>query len=58
MELSDNKLKLEPTAALVMKWAMPLYDKGAAIEFVHKMDVSPGISLYDISNLPFATGMA
>ena len=46
MELSDNKLKLEPTAALVMKWALSLYRKNPALEFVNKLDLSSGTELY------------
>jgi hypothetical protein len=42
-----NKLKLEPTAALVMKWALPLYKKSPALEFVNKLDLSSGTELYE-----------
>ncbi len=43
----DNKLKLETTAALVMKWALPLYQKSPAIEFVNRLDLSSGTELYE-----------
>jgi hypothetical protein len=47
MEFTDNKLKLEPTAALVMKWALPLYQKSPALEFVNRLDLSSGTALYE-----------
>jgi hypothetical protein len=42
----DNKLKLEPTAALVMKGALSLYQKSPALEFVKRLDLSSGTELY------------
>jgi hypothetical protein len=41
-----NKLKLEPTAALVMVWALPLYEKGAVCDFVRQLDLSSGAELF------------
>ncbi len=43
----DYKLKLEPTAALVMKWALPLYRNSPALEFVNRLDLSSGTELYE-----------
>jgi O-methyltransferase involved in polyketide biosynthesis len=39
-------LRLSPTAALVMKWAMPLYEKSTALRFVNRLDLSGGEQLY------------
>jgi O-methyltransferase involved in polyketide biosynthesis len=47
MQSPESKLKLEPTAALVMKWALPLYKNNPAIEFVNRLDLSSGIQLYE-----------
>ena len=41
-----DKLKLEPTAALVMAWALPLYEKGPVGEFVRQLDLSSGADLF------------
>jgi len=41
-----DKLKLEPTAALVMAWALPLYEKGPVGEFVRQLDLSSGTDLF------------
>jgi hypothetical protein len=40
-----DKLKLEPTAALVMAWALPLYEKGLIGDFVRQIDLSSGEDL-------------
>jgi O-methyltransferase involved in polyketide biosynthesis len=40
-----DKLKLEPTAALVMAWALPLYEKGLIGDFVSQLDLSSGEDL-------------
>jgi O-methyltransferase involved in polyketide biosynthesis len=40
------KLKLEPTAALVMAWALPLYEKGLIAKFVRQLDLSSGDDLF------------
>ncbi len=37
-----DKLKLEPTAALVMAWALPLYESGPVGDFVRQLDLSSG----------------
>ncbi len=39
------KLKLEPTAALVMAWALPLYQSGPVGDFVSQLDLSSGADL-------------
>ncbi|MCX6670086.1 MAG: class I SAM-dependent methyltransferase [Methanothrix sp.] len=41
-----DKLKLEPTAALVMAWALPLYESGPVGEFVRQLDLSSGADLF------------
>jgi O-methyltransferase involved in polyketide biosynthesis len=41
-----DKLKLEPTAALVMTWALPLYERGLVGEFVRQLDLSSGSDLF------------
>jgi hypothetical protein len=43
----DYKLKLEPTAALVMKWALSLYKKSPTLEFINRLDLSSGTELYE-----------
>lgn len=40
-------IRLEPTAALVMRWAMPLYRAGIAGRFVESLDLAAGRDLYD-----------
>jgi len=40
-----DKLKPEPTAALVMAWALPLYESGPVGEFVRQLDLSSGADL-------------
>jgi O-methyltransferase involved in polyketide biosynthesis len=47
MDSFDKKLKMEPTAALVMKWALSLYQKSPALEFVKRLDLSSGTMLYE-----------
>ena len=39
-------LRLAPTAALVMRWALPLYEKNPAQRFVEQLDLSGGEQLY------------
>lgn len=39
-------IRLEPTAALVMRWAMPLYRAGIARRFVESLDLAAGRDLY------------
>ena len=41
-----NKLKLEPTAALVMVWALPPYETGPVGDFVRQLDLSSGEELF------------
>ncbi len=41
-----DKLKLEPTAALVMTWALPLYQSGPVGDFVRQLDLSSGSDLF------------
>jgi len=41
------KLRLEPTASLVMRWALGLYNEGAALRFVNRLDLSSGKDLYE-----------
>ncbi len=41
-----DKMKLEPTAALVMAWALPLYESGPVGEFVRQLDLSSGADLF------------
>lgn len=40
-----EKLRLEPTAALVMKWACKLYNEGPARKYVNHLDLSSGDKL-------------
>ncbi|MFO8143335.1 MAG: class I SAM-dependent methyltransferase [Dehalococcoidales bacterium] len=40
-----KKLRLEPTAALVMKWAWKLYNEGPARKYVNRLDLSSGDKL-------------
>jgi len=47
MQFPGSKLKLEPTAALVMKWALPLYQENPASQFVNRLDLSSGMPLYE-----------
>jgi hypothetical protein len=42
-----DKLKLEPTAALVMQWALRLYNEEAILRFLGQLDLSSGKNLYD-----------
>jgi hypothetical protein len=42
-----DKLRLEPTAALVMQWALKLYDEEAILRFVNQLDLSSGEALLD-----------
>lgn len=41
-----DRLKLEPTAALVMAWALPLYKEGTIGDFVRQLDLSSGQDSY------------
>lgn len=41
-----DKLKLEPTTAIVMKWATKLYDNGIVLEFINQLDLSSGEDLF------------
>jgi O-methyltransferase involved in polyketide biosynthesis len=41
-----SMLSLEPTASLVMRWALPLYEKSPARIFVRQLDLSSGEELY------------
>jgi len=41
-----DKLKLEPTAACVMKWAMKLYKNGIVLKFINQLDLSTGENLF------------
>jgi O-methyltransferase involved in polyketide biosynthesis len=43
-------LRLAPTAALVMRWAMPLYEKSTAQSYVRQLDLSSGDELYSECN--------
>jgi O-methyltransferase involved in polyketide biosynthesis len=42
-----DRLRLEPTAALVMRWALKLYDEEAILRFVNQLDLSAGEALLD-----------
>ena len=42
-----DKLRLEPTAALVMLWALSLYNEEPVLRFVRQLDVSSGYPLYN-----------
>jgi hypothetical protein len=42
-----DKLRLEPTAALVMQWALRLYNEEDILRFVNRLDLSSGKTLYD-----------
>jgi O-methyltransferase involved in polyketide biosynthesis len=39
-------LRLAPTAALVMRWALPLYEKSPVQKFVRRLDLSGGEQLH------------
>lgn len=41
-----GKLQLEPTAALVMQWALKLYNEETTLRFINQMDLSSGDNLY------------
>ena len=41
-----GKLQLEPTAALVMQWALKLYNEEATLRFINRLDLSSGDNLY------------
>ena len=45
-----EKLRLEPTAALVMKWASKLYTEGPAHRYMNHLDLSSGEDLLDQCN--------
>ena len=42
-----DKLRLEPTAALVMQWALRLYNEEAILQFLNQLDLSSGKTLFD-----------
>jgi hypothetical protein len=42
-----DKLKLEPTAALVMQWSSKLYEDEATLKFIRRLDLSSGQFLYN-----------
>jgi len=42
-----DKLRLEPTAALVMQWALSLYNEEAILRFVSRLDLSSGKTFFD-----------
>jgi len=42
-----GKLSLEPTAALVMQWALRLYHDEATLRFLNQLDLSSGQTLFD-----------
>ena len=42
-----DKLRLEPTAALVMQWALRLYNEEDILRFVNRLDLSSGKTLFD-----------
>jgi len=42
-----DKLKLEPTAALVMQWSSKLFNEEATLRFISRLDLSSGKNLYD-----------
>lgn len=42
-----DKLRLEPTAALVMQWALRLYNEEAILRFVSRLDLSSGKTIFD-----------
>ena len=42
-----EKLRLEPTAALVMQWALRLYNEEDILRFVNRLDLSSGKTLFD-----------
>jgi len=39
-------LRVAPTAALVMRWALPFYEKSPALRFAEQLDLSGGEQLY------------
>jgi hypothetical protein len=41
-----DKVKLEPTAALVMKWAMKSYTNEIVLQFINQLDLSSGEELF------------
>jgi O-methyltransferase involved in polyketide biosynthesis len=43
-------LRLTPTAALVMRWAMPIYERSPALRFIKRLDLSVGEQLYSACN--------
>ncbi len=45
-----DKLRLEATAALVMQWALRLYNEEAVLRFVDQLDLSSGKTLSDKCN--------
>ena len=42
-----DKLRLEPTAALVMQWALRLYTEEPILRFVSRLDLSSGKTIFD-----------
>jgi O-methyltransferase involved in polyketide biosynthesis len=49
-EGEEPGLKLEPTASLVMRWALPLYEEGPVRNFIDQMDLSSGDELLSRCN--------
>lgn len=45
-----DKLKLEPTAALVMQWASKLYNEETVLRFINQLDLSSGKDLFTKCN--------
>ncbi len=41
-----DKLKLEPTSALVMQWALKLYNEETVLQFINQLDLSSGRNLF------------
>ena len=42
-----DRLRLEPTAALVMQWSLKLYKEEPVLRFINQLDLSSGKNLYD-----------
>jgi hypothetical protein len=42
-----DKLKLEPTAALVMQWSLELYNEETVLRFINHLDLSSGKILFE-----------
>lgn len=48
--IAEPGLKLEPTASLVMHWAIPLYEEGPVRTFIDQLDLSSGDELLSRCN--------